>query len=350
MSDHYRGARSSPGGPIITGGLIVAGGSNQFRGAILAGSLFLSFAAVSAQQPAPFTAKTNLVVVPAVVVDKKGATVEDLTQADFQVFEDGKAVPIETFLAPSGTTVTGEAGRFIVIALDNLNTTADIAFRVRNIAKMFVDKMGPADVMTVINISGGKSVTTSMKTELTAAISRFTPNGAAETMTARQRTQHGLEMLASLSQQVERVNHRRKVLVIVGDTSMFNASDPVNGDPSLRADWENAIAATTRNNVSVYSIDPKGAAMDLSAERGRPGQQGLDVGGDISPHAFTLETGGNAWYRTNNFAGAVNQVWRESASYYLVGYAPPTSDGKIHAIEVRVARPGVTVRARKSRG
>jgi hypothetical protein len=71
---------------------------------------------------------------------------------------------------------------------------------------------------------------------------------------------------------------------------------------------------------------------------------------DMSPYGFTLETGGDAWYGTNNFAGAVNRIWQESASYYLLGYAPPIADNKIHKIDVKVTKPGVMVRARKSRG
>lgn len=70
----------------------------------------------SGQRPAPFTVGTSLVVVPVVAVDKKGATVDGMTQEDFQIFEDGKPVEIQTFLAPAGTAVTGEDGRFIVIA------------------------------------------------------------------------------------------------------------------------------------------------------------------------------------------------------------------------------------------
>jgi len=297
-------------------------------------ALLLASASLRGQQP--FTAKTNLVVVPAVVVDKKGATVEGLTQADFQVFEDGKPVAVETFVAPSGTGVTGEQGRFIVVALDNLNTPAETAFRVKNIARMFVDKMGPADVMSVISISGGKAVTTSMKTELNAAIARFAPSAGAETMTGDQKTRHGLQMISALSQQTEKVSHRRKVLVFIGDTGMFNPINPTTQDSANLLDWQDAITATARNNVSVYSIDPKGL------EGGR--------GGDLWPDSFTLETGGNAWYGTNNYGGAVNRIWQESASYYLIGYAAPTTDTRIHKIEVKVSKPGVTVRARKARG
>jgi VWFA-related protein len=314
----------------------------------------LAAASLAAQQPPPFTAKTNLVVVPAVVVDKKGATVESLTQADFQVFEDGKAVAIETFLAPSVTGVTGEQGRFIVVALDNLTTPADIAFRVRNIAKMFVDKMGPNDVMSVITISGGNAVTTSMKTELNAAIARFAPSAGGDLITGVEKKRHGLRMLTSLSQQVDKVNHRRKVMVFIGDNAMLNPNDPTadqTGDLSLVPEWQDAIKATTRNNVSVYLIDPKGLPGATAADQfGANGASGLRGTRDPSPFTFTAETGGDAWSDTNNYSGAVSRIWRESASYYLIGYTPPIADERVHKIEVKVTKPGVTVRARKARG
>lgn len=329
-------------------------GNDAGREAILVGiaSIFFAFGInLAAQQPAPFTAKANLVVVPAVVVDKKGATVGGLTQSDFTILEDGTPVPIETFLAPSADGVTGEAGRFIVLALDNMATKAEDAFQVKSIAKRFVGKMGPADVMSVISISGGKAVTTTMKTELNAAIDRFSPGGGAGVMTFNQMKRHGLETITSLTRQMEKADHRRKVLVFIGDNGLLNPNDPSadqTGDLSLLTEWQEAIAATTRNNVSVYLIDPKGSGAVASAEgqSSRP----ASVPRDPSPYGFTVETGGDAWYGTNNFAGAVNRIWQESASYYLLGYVPPVTDNKIHKIEVRVMKPGVTVRARKARG
>ena len=49
-----------------------------------------------ATQPT-FRANINLVRVDVIVTDKKGAPVDTLKQADFQVFEDGKPQDIETF-------------------------------------------------------------------------------------------------------------------------------------------------------------------------------------------------------------------------------------------------------------
>src|SRR5690242_19187129 len=73
----------------------------------------------------PFEAGTNLVVVPVVVVDGKGATVTGLTADDFRVFEDGQPVTIETFTAPVADASTPDTSRFIVLALDNLSTPAE---------------------------------------------------------------------------------------------------------------------------------------------------------------------------------------------------------------------------------
>jgi VWFA-related protein len=154
---------------------------------VLAALTLLAFRAVTAQQP-PFTANTNLVVVPVVAVDHKGAIVEGLTQEHFQIFEDGKPVPIQTFAAPGESALTGDDGRFVVIALDNLLTSAELAYRLKNIAKMFVERLGPRDVMSIISINGGRATTTSSKSELLAAIDRFRPAVGEDTWTYAQKT------------------------------------------------------------------------------------------------------------------------------------------------------------------
>ncbi len=51
----------------------------------------------------------------------------------------------------------------------------------------------------------------------------------------------------------------------------------------------------------------------------------------------------------NDLAAGMKQIIRDSSAYYLVGYTsnPAPTDGKFHAIRVRVKRSGVDVRARK---
>jgi VWFA-related protein len=294
-----------------------------------------AFFPLHAQQQT-FKAGANLVVVPVVVVDGKGATVEGLTVDDFQVEEDGKPVEIESFVAPRLAPDNPDQSRFIVLALDNLSTSAEIAYRVKNIANRFVDKLGPYDVMSVITISGGKTVTTNSKAELKAVISKFSVSAGADIMSYSDRARHGLRMVNSLTDQVVKAPHPRKVMVFIGNAAMFSPEEPsALGDAGLglMQDWLDAVRATARNNVSVYVIDP----MGLMASPG-----------DWSK-SFAHETGGYAWGRTNNFPGAVDQVFRESASYYLLGYTAPVNDERLHKIDVKVERKGVTVRARRAR-
>jgi VWFA-related protein len=213
---------------------------------------------LTAQQT--FKSGANLVVVPVVVVDGKGAMVEGLTVDDFRIEEDGRPVPIESFVAPRLDIDRPDQSRFIVLALDNLATAAEIAYRVKNIANRFVDKLGPYDVMSAITISGGKAVTTNSKAELKAAISKFSVSAAADIMSGSERARHGLRMINALTDQVVKAPHPRKVMVFIGNAYMFSPEEPsAFGDAGLGllAEWLDAVRATARNNVSVYVIDPQ---------------------------------------------------------------------------------------------
>jgi VWFA-related protein len=290
-----------------------------------------------AQQPAPFRTATNTVIVPVVVVDKKGVTVPNLAATDFTVTEDGKPVEITTFLPPLPEGAAA-VERFIVLALDNLVTDATIAWRLKGVARRFVDRMGPRDIMSVVSLNGGHATTTNSKTDLIAAIDKFKPYWGDGIWLPGDKARHALSMLGSLSEQISEGAHQRKIVVVIGSPWLFvphNGSGPP--ELGVSPEWMEAVRSTSRNNVAVYVVDPAGL-------EGPPGEFA-----DWA-HSFAADTGGAAWTSTNNFGGAADRIWRESASFYLLGYAVPVNDGRIHRISVKVAKPGVTVRARKARG
>src|SRR5262249_13827522 len=48
------------------------------------------------------------------------------------------------------------------------------------------------------------------------------------------------------------------------------------------------------------------------------------------------------------FSGAYDRIVGDNSSYYVLAYYPPTDKpGRFHRIDVRVTRPGLTVRARR---
>ena len=52
--------------------------------------------------------------------------------------------------------------------------------------------------------------------------------------------------------------------------------------------------------------------------------------------------------KTADLAPTFTRVAQELRSQYLIGFAPAALDGKVHKLEVKVAKPGMTVRARRS--
>jgi VWFA-related protein len=107
-----------------------------------------------------------------------------------------------------------------------------------------------------------------------------------------------------------------------------------------------------RNNVAIYSLDPRGLATS---------EFGIDD--DIGPKqdakvlqmtqdtlkVVSEQTDGRAIVNRNNLDAGLAQITRDASFYYLLGYTSTQSptDGKFHEIKVRVKRPNIDVRARK---
>jgi VWFA-related protein len=121
-----------------------------------------------------------------------------------------------------------------------------------------------------------------------------------------------------------------------------------------------AIDASRRANAAIYFLDSRGLiglTSAFQAAASGPPPEAKDVGARIFEET-TLETGGSenlaqetggfAITNNNDLSAGLARVANESAAYYLLGYQPsrPRSE-KWRRLEVRVNRPGVTVRARQ---
>jgi hypothetical protein len=112
------------------------------------------------------------------------------------------------------------------------------------------------------------------------------------------------------------------------------------------------FGAATRNNTSIYTMDPRGlatsefgAADAVSMEADR---QVLQVAID-SLRTIADQTDGKAIVNRNDPLPELKKMVKELSAYYLLGYTSTVSarDGRFHPIQVRVKRPNVEVRARK---
>src|SRR4029077_1072211 len=92
--------------------------------------------------------------------------------------------------------------------------------------------------------------------------------------------------------------------VCIGSDGLFDIREPgPGGAAKLRPEWTDAVRAAAAANVSVYVIDPYGLRNEA----------------DSRATGFARETGGQAFVN-NFFERAVDRIWRESGSYYLLGF------------------------------
>jgi VWFA-related protein len=143
-----------------------------------------------------------------------------------------------------------------------------------------------------------------------------------------------------------------------GRKSLLFVSGGMVQDPRLGI-YRSVVNEARRVNAAVYFVDARGLE---GAQAGMQGEIGTrtefrDLGSWFTEarergegsQALAADTGGFSLGDTNDLAGGLARIGRESRSYYLLGYAPTNraADGRFRKIEVRVLRPGVTVRARR---
>ncbi len=296
-------------------------------------------------------------------------------------------------------------GRIYVMLLDEAHTLPSNTNLVRRAAQKFIDeKLGANDLMAVVFargvVGGGGSYGqefTNNKRLLSLAVQQFAgsaPRSATlnklqdyvNTSAARSAGAGGppqdmdrqerefnaramLEEMTAVADWFASVRGRKKTLLLFSEGISYDIHDPFanggnNAASMIMSRMQDFIRSATKANVSLYAIDPRGlmALSDgnielVSVGGGDPNAAGLNERGlqeesrlaRESLQTFAEETGGFAVVNTNGFANAYDRIVQENSAYYVLAYYPPNPkrDGKFHKIEVRVTRPGLTVRSRR---
>jgi VWFA-related protein len=321
------------------------------------------------QPPRPtFRGGTNLVRVDVSVADVQGSPILDLTQQDFEVFEDGKPQTIESFKLvqlhgeqdpgdeeslPIRSVEHGDAEaareevRLFAIFLDDYHVSRFAeTTRAQEALTMFVrDQLGPRDLVTLMDPLTPLDALrfTRDHDEVIRRIKAFTGrrgvyvptrSAAEEEQLAHARnveqvrTQVTLSALKALVTHLGAIRESRKAVIFLS------------GGFGLGRDlWEEfteVFQAASQNNTAIYPLDPTWLGVR--------GNASLDV-----LRILADNSGGRALVNMNKFDRALAQIVRDVSAYYLVGYTStrPAPDGKFREIKVKVNRRGADVRARK---
>jgi VWFA-related protein len=285
-----------------------------------------------AGQSAALRQPTAFVELDAVVVDDRDQPVRGLSQEDFQIKEDGRAVVVTSFkeVSAAGIASRGDS-RSVVLLLDDTGVGASGTIIVQNIARLFVSRARPADAVAVVRLTHQEDEATGPPQIALAKIDEYRARSVP--YFGRETIEESLKALTRVSRQLEPIEHRRKAVVCIGRRSLCDLYLEAPKTSLLWPAWKDALIATARANVSLYVVDPAGVT----------GQVDLGLG-------LVDLTGGTDFVRSNNFERAVDRIWEEASHYYLIGYAPTARARELHTIDVKVKRGGLHVRARHQRG
>jgi len=363
------------------------------------------------QPPVTFRVEVNYVEVDALVTDAQGNVVSDLTANDFELLEDGKPQKISTFSlvnlpveraqrplfasAPVEADVQtneGGEGRIYLIVLDDQHTDPTRAPRVKAAARRFIEQNFGINDLAAVVYTGGRSTDSQDFTNnprlLLAAIDKFSgrklrsatlerlenvrtnpdtgsvgPGSDPSEIERAFRARQVMSSVRRLAEFMAGVRGRRKAMLFISEGVDYDINQVmgVQGSTatSVLQDTQDAIAAATRGNVAIYTIDPRGlvsGSEDLIQSSSTFDDQGVGLVSSLSElrlsqdslRVLSENTGGFAAVNQNDFNGAFDRIVRENSTYYVLGFYPTNErrDGRYRKLQVRVKRPGLMVRAR----
>jgi Ca-activated chloride channel family protein len=310
----------------------------------MAGIVLGATALSAQQQPPTFRAGTGTVPVWATVTDGAGGFALDLTRDDFEVKDNGKVQAITQF-------TTDAQPLSVVLLLDGSSSMATVFRTVMEGAASFVLRMLPADRTAIASFSDRfqwRQPFTSNRDELL--------NHLADEFNIRMGIETRLwEALLESVLVVGREPGRRVVVVlsdgknwVAGGTGARRLGPPGPGpgrpQPTYAPSGASSVSpssvltSTIGRDTMVYAVAiwtrednaqsaPSSAVMRVAEDTG----------------------GGFVELRESDDINAVfTEIARELHQQYVIGFTPQTLDGKTHKLEVRVRRPGMIVRARRS--
>jgi Ca-activated chloride channel homolog len=303
---------------------------------VLAACALVVHGAAAQQQPT-FRGTGDAVRVFVTVTDKDGRLVTSLAKEDFEVRDEGKPQPITLF------DNSPQPIRLIVM-LDVSGSMEGNLQLLRASAEQLFSRLRPDDGARVGTFGRRVDISPTFTRDPRQLRDALPDHIAGDAPTPLWRAID--EALDAFKEETE----QRHVILVLSD-----GKD--SGPTSFREKYISQVEVIERaraEDVMVYAIGMRSRSMN------RQIQPGLGAGGlqamltadmpDPGLARVAEETGGGyAEIRLGQDLGdAFARVADELHSQYLLGFAPPKRDGKVHELEVKVAQKGLKPRARKS--
>ena len=348
----------------------------------------VAIAAIAAAQVRPagetqplFRTKTRIVEVTLLATRSNGSAVEDLTPGELRLFDNNREQAIASFERVRASAVdakaAGQAGppsrradRLSVILLDALNTEWSDQIYARRAAADVLEQIPAGERIAIFALSGRLRLLHDFSSDaaaLKALVERFSgsvprdklessgnplaaefsysdlvrarapSSGPWAALRQRQRILETLEALTAIAHLLKGAPGQKNLLWLsAGFPLQFGGSGAGDGE-SLHEEAARAMRELNAANVTIYPIDARGLSLSSRAYLNFNTMKEL-----------AEQTGGRAYYNSNDLASMVRSALYDSQKGYVLTYAPSDlqDDGKFHSIRVRTVRRGVQLRYR----
>jgi Ca-activated chloride channel homolog len=285
--------------------------------AIVAGAL--ASAAIAAEQAPTFKTGTQVVSLFVTVADAQKRLVPDLTQDDFQVFDNEKLQPITYFdnsIHPINVVVMLDTSGSMTLTIDLLKEAAE----------QFIIRLLPDDKARIgafndkIQINARWS---SNRDQLATDIKDLDYGNGTRLWDA----------VGVALDELKNIDGRRVILV-------FTDGDDTE---SKNMNLGHVIERARADEVMIYAI-----GLESRYSNGQGGM--IRTKPDPGLRKVADETGGGYFELTKSseLAATFTKVAQELHSQYVIGFTPTQFDNRVHKLAVKMKQPGMTARARRS--
>ena len=285
----------------------------------IAGAAALAALSISlvAQQAPTFKAGTQVVSIFATVTDAQKRLVPDLTQGDFQVFDNEKPQPLVYFdnsIRPINVVVMLDTSGSMTLTIDLLKQAAE----------QFLIRLLPEDRARVGAFND--------KIQFNARWS----NDRDQLITDAKNLDYGngtrlWDAVGASLDELKPIDGRKVILI-------FTDGD----DTESRTRLGTVLDRARAEEVMIYAIG-------LESKMVLNGRQ-ITTKPDGGLRKIADETGGGYFElkRTADLAPTFTKVAQELHSQYVIGFTPTLLDNKVHKLVVKLKQPGMTAQARRS--
>lgn len=343
---------------------------------------------------------------------KTGEIVRGLTARDFTVRENGRPQQIISFDFDSvdqatpldEATTSGKSPaavpppimgtmnraatsqelrnhRLIVLFFDITSMQPEDLERAQEAARNYIQRqMQPADLVAVVSLDQTLSLDqdfTASRPLLLQAVNSYSGTqgagfGLGATSTTNQvedatsftpdeeeyndiNTDRELFAFEDIAHALAYIDEKKSLLYFSGGIQR----DGIENQASLHA----AVNAAVRANLSIYSVDSRGLQAisplgdaTTGSLRGSASFNGVALQNNFSSNFDTQEvmatlssdTGGKAFFDSNDFSPAFTRIQHDTSAYYVIGYRSTDLrlDGRYRRLSIKVDRPGVRLEYR----